>query len=178
MTRSTRFLLGILAALIALGLAGPFPAYSEAARRTLIVLLDAIPYAAVERITNPSVGETALFQDLKGPVPIVSTFPSGTNVAIPGLFAPFGVGVSPGYENRHYDWARNTVRGGGVISYYRIEFPWRGFFDVTRTGIAVGGLNALNPVQGSIEQLRKGIDGFVASAKKTSTRSMWGKQTW
>lgn len=152
----------ILAVLIAIGLAGPSPASSEAARRTLIVLLDAIPYEAVERITNPSSGETALFQDLKGPVPMVSTFPSGTNVAIPALLAPFGVGVSPGYENRHYDWAGNKVRGGGVVSYYRIEFPWRGFFDVTRTGIAVGGLNALNPVRGSIEQLREGIDGFVA----------------
>jgi hypothetical protein len=169
MIRSKRFLLGVLAALVAIGLAGPSPAYSEAARRTLIVLLDAIPYEAVKRITDPSLGETALFQDLKGPVPMVSTFPSGTNVAIPGLLAPFGVGVSPGYENRHYDWARNKVRGGSVISYYRIEFPWRGFFDVTRTGIAVGGLNALNPGKGSIKQLRKGIDGFVASEKDLYT---------
>ncbi len=169
MTRLTRFLLGILAVLIAIRLAGPSTASSEAARRTLIVLLDAIPFEAVERITNPSQGETALFQDLKGPVPMVSTFPSGTNVAIPALIAPFGVGVSPGYENLHYDWVRNKVRGGGVISYYRIEFPWRGFFDVTRTGIAVGGLNALNPVKGSITQLQKGIDGFVASGKDLYT---------
>lgn len=173
MTRSTRFFLrflpGILAVLIAIGLAGPSTASSEAARRTLIVLLDAIPYAAAERITNPSLEETALFQDLKGPVPMVSTFPSGTNVAIPALIAPFGVGVSPGYENLHYDWVRNRVRGGGVISYYRIEFPWRGFFDVTRTGIAVGGLNALNPVKGSIEQLRRGIDGFIACDKDLYT---------
>jgi hypothetical protein len=163
------FLLGILAALIALGLTGPSPASSEAAKRTLVVLLDAIPYEAVERLTDPSLGETALFQDLKGPVPMVSTFPSGTNVAIPALIAPFGVGVSPGYENRHFDWAKNKVRGGGVISYYRIEFPWRGFFDVTRTGIAVGGLNALNPVEGAIKQLRKGIEGFVASEKDLYT---------
>jgi hypothetical protein len=134
-----------------------------------LVLLDAVPYEAVERITNPSLGETALFQDLKGPVPVVSTFPSGTNVAIPALIAHFDVGVSPGYENRHYDWALNKVRGGGVISYYRIEFPWRGFFDVTRTGIAVGGLNALNPVKGSIKQLQKGIDGFIASKKDLYT---------
>lgn len=169
MTRSKRIFLGILAALIAISLAGPSPASSEVARRTLIVLLDAIPYEAVERITNPSLGETALFQDLKGPVPMVSTFPSGTNVAIPALLAPFGVGGSPGYENRHYDWARNTVRGGGVVSYYRIDFPWRGFFDVTRTGIALGGLNALNPVRGSIRQQRKGIDGFVASEKDLYT---------
>lgn len=169
MTRSKQFLLGILAVLIAIRLAGPSTASSEAARRTLIVLLDAIPFEAVERITNPSQGETALFQDLKGPVPMVSTFPSGTNVAIPALLAPFGVGVSPGYENLHYDWVRNKVRGGDVINYYLIEFPWRGFFDVTRTGIAVGGLNALNPVKGSITQLQKGIDGFVASGKDLYT---------
>ena len=169
MTRYIRYILGILAAFITIGLAGPSPASSEEARRTLIVLLDAIPYGVVERITDPSLGETALFQDLKGPVPMVSTFPSGTNVAIPALVAPFGVGVSPGYENRHYDWARNTVRGGGLISYYRIEFPWRGFFDVTRTGVALGGLNALNPTRGSIKQLRKGIEGFVASEKDLYT---------
>ncbi len=127
MTRSKRFLLGILAVLIAIGLAGPSPASSEAARRTLIVLLDAIPYAAVERITDPSLGETALFQDLKGPVPMVSTFPSGTNVAIPALLAPFGVGVSPGYENRHYDWVRNKVRGGGVDQLLPNRIPLEGF---------------------------------------------------
>jgi hypothetical protein len=164
-----RFILAVLVVLIAIGLAGPPPACSEAARRTLIVLLDAIPYGAVKRITDPSPGEEAVFRHMKGPVPLVSTFPSGTNVAIPALIAPFGVGVSPGYENRHYDWAMNKVRGGGVLSYYRIDFPWRGFFDVTRTGIAVGGLNALNPVRGSIKQLRKGIDGFVASAKNLYT---------
>ena len=172
MTRPTllfRFLLGIFAIFVAIGMAGPSPASSEAARRTLIVLLDAIPYGAVKRITDPSLGEEAVFRHLKGPVPMVSTFPSGTNVAIPALIAPFGVGVSPGYENRHYNWAMNRVRGGGVVSYYRIEFPWRGFFDITRTGIAVGAVNALNPVKGSIKQLRKGIDGFVASEKDLYT---------
>jgi hypothetical protein len=168
-TRSFRFVLGTLGVYIAVGLTGPSPVSSDAARRTLIVLLDAIPYEAVKRLTDPSQGDAALFRDMKGPVPMVSTFPSGTNVAIPALIAHFGVGVSPGYENRHYDWALNKVRGGSVISYYRIEFPWRGFFDVTRTGIAVGGLNALNPVKGSIKQLRKGIDGFVASEKDLYT---------
>ncbi len=169
MTRTTRLFLRILAALIAIGLAGPSPASSETARRTLFILLDAIPYAAVEDITHPSLGKAALFQDLKGPVPIVSTFPSGTNVAIPGLLTPFGVRISPGYEARHYDWAENKVRGGGLISYYRIEFPWRSFFDLTRTGLATGGLNALKPVRASIKQLRKGIDGFVASEKDPYT---------
>jgi hypothetical protein len=134
-----------------------------------LILLDAIPYAAVEDITHPSLGEKALFQEFKGPVPVVSTFPSGTNVAIPGLLVPFGVGVSPGYENRHFDWAKNKVRGGGPISYYRIEFPWRGFFDLTRTGIAAGGLNSLKPTSASFKLLRMGIDGFIASEKDLYT---------
>ena len=95
-SRSSRFLFWIPAVLILIGLVRPSPASSEAARRTLIVLLDAIPFEAVKRFTDPSLGEKALFRDLKGPVPIVSTFPSGTNTAIPALIAPFGVGVSPG----------------------------------------------------------------------------------
>jgi hypothetical protein len=90
-------------------------------------------------------------------------------VAIPGILTPFGVAISPGYEARYYDWQRNKVRGGGPVSYYRIEFPWRGFFDVTRTGIITGGLHGLSPIRSSIKQLRKGINRFMECEKDPFT---------
>jgi hypothetical protein len=160
-----RIFFTVLAVTVAVAAGGPPPASSEGTKRTLFIVLDAIPYSAVSEITDPTLGAAALFQDFKGPVPMVSTFPSGTCVAIPGILTPFGVSISPGYEARYYDWQRNKVRGGGPISYYRIEFPWRSFFDVTRTGIITGGLHGLSPIRSSIKQLRKGIDRFIESEK-------------
>lgn len=131
--------------------------------RTLFVLLDAVPYSLLEALTDPELGEEALFRDLARPVPLISTFPSSTSVAAGGILAPFGMRRSPGYEARFFDWDEREVRGGGAISYFRIEFPWREFFDWNRKGVARSAFAALWPVRASISRLGEAVDSFFAS---------------
>ena len=90
-------LLGLLASIA--------PVVGEDSRpRTLLISLDAVPYWVVEEITDPELGDEAVFQDFKGPVPLISTFPSSTSVALVGLLQPLGLEKSPGYEARFFDW--------------------------------------------------------------------------
>ena len=39
--------------------------------RRLIIALDAVPFQVAAELTDPSLGDQALFRDLKGPVPLV-----------------------------------------------------------------------------------------------------------
>ncbi len=137
----------------------------EPRRRTLFIILDAVPYHVAAEVTNPDLGEGALFKGLKGPIPVVSTYPTSTSVALPGLLAPFGIEPSPGYECRFFDWKRNKVRGGGPISYGRIRFPWREFFDLSRKGPVPSAFQGLHPIRSSIARIDEGIEAFLQTDK-------------
>lgn len=145
---------------------------AEAARaedrppRKLIIALDAVPYWVVEDVMNPDLGEGALFKDFKGPVPMVSTFPSSTSVALVGMLGPFGLGLSPGYEARFYDWKMGKVRGGGPVSYHRIEFPWREYFDWGRKGPVGSAIEGTRPIKYSIKRLRRAIRDFATNNRE------------
>ena len=152
--------------LLALILFAARPQAAEASKRTLFILLDAVPYSVVADITDPSLGKSALFQDLKGPVPLVSAFPTSTSVALRGMLSHFGLEPSPGYEACYFDWEMNKVRGGGPISYYQIEFPWRNFFDRTRVGPVRSSFQALHPIDASINQIKKALESFTESDKR------------
>jgi len=158
----------LLLTLVALSpLASPTWA-AEPVPRTLLISLDAIPYWVVADLTGPELGEEALFKGFKGPVPIISTFPSSTSVAMVGLLGPLGLEKSPGYEARFFDWERLKVRGGGVISYNKITFPWRDFFDWTRKGPVGSGVEAVKPVKSGIKRLRNAVDEFASSEMDVS----------
>jgi len=151
----------LVAALAALAVA---PARAESPR-TLFVLLDAVPYSVVADLTDPQRGGT-LFPGFQPPVPLISTFPSSTSVAAAGILEPFGMRRSPGYEARFFDWEEGEVRGGGAISYFRIEFPWREFFDWRRKGVARSAFAALWPIRASISRLDEGLERFFASEER------------
>ena len=51
-------------------------AAEEPQPRTLLVSLDAVPFWVVADVMDPALGDKALFRDFKGPVPVISTFPS------------------------------------------------------------------------------------------------------
>jgi hypothetical protein len=135
--------------------------------RKLIIALDAVPYWVVEDVMDPSLGDEALLKDFRGPVPMVSTFPSSTSVALVGMLGPFGLGLSPGYEARFYDWQMGKVRGGGVVSYHRIEFPWREYFDWGRKGPVGSAIEGTRPVKYSIKRLRRAIQDFATNNRET-----------
>ncbi len=147
--------------------------------RTLIVLLDAVPYASVARLTGTGgpadedateggdAGE--LFRDFAPPQPLISTFPSSTSAALPGILGDRGLDRSPGYEARFFDWELERRRGGGVLSYFGITFPWREFFDWNRKGPVRNALHAARPVRSGIREVRRALAAFEASRHETFT---------
>jgi len=137
----------------------------EPPKRRLFVILDAVPFQVAADVMDPALGDEALFEGFKGPTRLVSTFPSSTSTALPGILGPIGLGRSPGYEARFFDWQEGKVRGGGAISYGRIEFPWREFFDWGRKGPAGSAIEAVKPIKSGIKRLRNAVDDFVQSDK-------------
>ncbi len=97
--------------------------------RVLVVAIDAVPWSVVERLSDPSLGDDALFREIGTPIPMVGSFPSTTTVSFAGMLAPLGASSPPGYEARFYDREEGRLRGGGLISYGKIKFSWREFFD-------------------------------------------------
>lgn len=153
-----------------------------AAGRTLIILLDAVPYATIARLTGTarhgagegsgaeeSGDEGGLFRDFAPPLPLISTFPSSTSTALPGILGGSGLELSPGYEPRFFDWERRRRRGGGVLSYFGIKFPWREFFDWNRKGPVRNALHAVRPARSGIREIKRALAAFEASGLETFT---------
>lgn len=138
---------------------------TSAEPRTVLIALDAVPYSVVAEVADRRLGEQALFQGMRGPVPLVSTFPSTTSLALAAILEPFGLELSPGYEAKHFDRERNRIRGGGPISYGRLEFPWHKFFDWKREGLWRKMTGALHPINISYDAIDRSLDAFLASEK-------------
>ena len=135
--------------------------------RTLIIALDAVPYRTVAHLTDPARGDDALFPGMHEPVPVISTFPSTTSLAFAGLLEPVGLNKSPGYEARFYDWQRGKVRGGGLISYNKIEFPWREFWDWSIHGAFSKMVSSARPTRASYRSIRRSLNAFAESDDET-----------
>lgn len=135
---------------------------AQAAERTLVVVLDAVPFGTMERLTGDP--DEPLFAGFGEPLPLISTFPSSTSIALPAIFGDLGLQRSPGYEARFYDHGEGRRRGGGILSYFRIDFPWRGFFDWNRKGPVRNALHAARPVRAGIREIRRALAAFRASS--------------
>ncbi len=134
--------------------AGP----TSSASRVLVVALDAVPYDAVVEFIGE--GPERLFPQLGEPVPVVSSFPSTTTLAFTGMF---DLGTPPGYEAKFFDRARGRVRGGGLVSYGRIEFSWREFFDWKTDGALRKAVGYARPARFSQAEFRRGVRAFLES---------------
>jgi hypothetical protein len=93
--------------------------------RVLILALDGVPYRAVKQAQQQ--GAFAGWPDAK---PLISTFPSMTNIAYTALLRPFGVEPISGYELRHFDTDRNKMIGG-LAKYKKRAYAWRDSFQIT-----------------------------------------------
>jgi hypothetical protein len=132
-------------------------------QRTLFIVLDAVPYGFVEELTEPSREGGALFVDFAPPIALISTFPSTTTIALGEAFEPFGLPRSPGYEARFFDWEKAKVRGGGPLSYFKIEFPWREFFQWSRKGAFRSAVASIRPAKASEKRVKRGVEAFFES---------------
>lgn len=137
-------------------------ARDSAPPRTLFLALDAVAFQVVQSYVERR-GEDAPFSYLKGPVPIVSSFPSSTTVAMAGMFEPMGIDKPPGYEARFYDLERNKLRGGGAFSYNKIKASWRDFFDWRVHSIARKNIGFVRPVKFGLHEIQRAIDEFFAT---------------
>lgn len=135
-------------------------------RRVLFIALDGVAYDVVAQVVAEGNGERPLFEGLSRPTALISSFPSSTSVAFSGIFEVFGVEASPGYEAHFFDREKNEVRGGGPISYRRIDFAWRDFFDWRRTNLLQRGFGKLRRRAG-IQELEEGLQSFLASDEET-----------
>lgn len=134
------------------------------AERTLILVLDAVPYSLVDELKRTSLEDgTEFFAHFQAPVPLISTFPATTSVAMSGIFKPLGLRRGPGYEARFFDRARAEVRGGGALSYQRLEFPWRGFFDWRSHSVWHNMVGSLVPVRDSKHRIGRALQAFADS---------------
>ena len=94
--------------------------------RTLVLAIDGVPLRAVIKAR-----EMGAFADFPAPRPMISTFPSVTNVAFTAMLAPFGVDPAGGYEVAFFDLKQNKVVGSNPFGYEDRLFAWRDAFDVT-----------------------------------------------
>jgi hypothetical protein len=133
--------------------------------RTMVVILDAVPYETVRKVIDESPPDDPLYAGFQPVRPLISTFPSSTSVAMVGLLEPFELPRSPGYEARFFDWDERKVRGGGAISFFRIDFAWREFFDWSKKGVVRSAIGGLRPVSASGSRLQKSVDSFFESSK-------------
>jgi hypothetical protein len=133
--------------------------------RTLLIALDAVPYPTVARLTDPALGEQALFRGYRGPVPMISTFPSTTSLALGGILGGIGLDHSPGYEHRYYDLELDRKRGGGPLSYHKLLFPWRRFFDFETKGVLTKGIKLFRLDKASRHAIAEALAAFLASDK-------------
>jgi len=93
--------------------------------RVVIVSLDGVAIR-----TLPKARKRGAFADWPPARPLVSTFPSMTNVAFTAILRPFGMGTIGGYEMKYFDHERNSVVGGGPVGYEGRSYAWRDFYQV------------------------------------------------
>lgn len=135
--------------------------------RTLLIGIDAIPYEVVRKLTDPTLGEQALFKGLQGPVAVINAFPTGSYVAWTGLLRPLGVAKALGYEACHFDRQRAELRG--CFSLTTVRAPWKKMFDWYLKGIARKAIAYGWPKKYSVSEMEQGFEAFEASDKKLFT---------
>lgn len=158
---SLAFMMRLPCALIlAAGLVGNATA---APPRILFIGVDAVPYAVVAKLTDPALGDKALFKGMQRPAAVIESFPTDSHVAWSGLLAPFGIKKPLGYEGRYFDSGLRKVRGG--LTLVDVPAPWERFFDWRLEGIVRGAIAYGWPKKYSIEELRQGLAAFLKSDK-------------
>ena len=129
--------------------------------RTLVLALDGVPLRAV--IKAKEMGAYSSFPD---PQPMISTFPSVTNVAFTAMFAPFGVDPAGGYEVAFFDLEQNKVIGGTPWGYEDRLFAWRDAFDVTSRTIGSKIKTYTRPRKVSIDAVAKAEEVLFKETSK------------
>ncbi len=141
-----------------------FAGSAGATARTLFIGVDAIPYDLVVKLTDPALGEKALFKGMRGPVAVINTFPSDSYVAWTGLLRPLGSDKALGYEACYFNRAESRLRG--CFSLVKVPAPWQDVFDWTWEGLLRKGLAYGWPKSYSVHEVEQGLAAFMESDKQ------------
>jgi hypothetical protein len=120
---------------------------------TLILALDGVGYHHL--IEARAQGA---FSGWPEPRPLVSTFPSMTNVGFVAILSPLGSERMQGYEVRHYDPEQNKVVGGNPMKHNKYAGSWRNLFDASSTSAwdkALAFVWPYHEARNEIEQVEK-----------------------
>lgn len=109
----------------------PDPAAGPARLRTLVLMLDGVPFQLVD-----SLRAAGHFQQFGAPSQVVSSFPSLTGVA----FGEVWHETPDGYEDRYFDAGENKIRGGVIEHVVRPgeDHGYHGAIDIQRGGLSAG----------------------------------------
>jgi hypothetical protein len=92
----------------------------DADHPTVLLALDGVPHGAMLRAR-----ERGAFASWPEPRPLVSTFPSMTNVGFTAILGPLGVEPIAGYEVPHFDHDRNSMVGISPFKVKQLAYGWR-----------------------------------------------------
>ncbi len=137
---------------------------AEPSPRVLLLGVDALRYDVVASLTQPALGERALFRGMGSPVAVLSTFPSDSYLAWTGILRPFGVERALGYETCYYSLEERRMRG--CFSLARVPSPWQDLFDWRLEGLVRKGVAYGWPKRYSLAEIERGFDAFLASDKQ------------
>ncbi len=135
--------------------------------RYLVIVLDAVPYESALEFTRREGGEPPLLADLNGPVPLISTFPSSTSVALTAILSRFDLDIPPGYENKFFDREVGKVRGGTLGSYGKIRFDWHHFFDWQLRGFFTKSRAYAKPLKYNRREIDRAFEAFTVAGDRT-----------
>ena len=141
-----------------------FAGSAGAAARTLFIGVDAIPYDLVAKLTDPALGEKALFKGMRGPVAVINSFPTGSYVAWTGLMRPLGSPKALGYEACYFNRVQAQLRG--CFSLVKVPAPWRDMFDWSLQGLVRKALAYGWPKPYSLHEIEQGLTAFMESDKE------------
>jgi len=108
--------------------------------RLLFLILDGIPIRTVTKVR-----EQGAFDGWSQPVPMVSTFPSMTNVAITAMLSRHRVEPIAGYERRLFKPGSDGSLTGGSVNLRQHPYPWRQLFQVTNSAVSGEAAAYLSP---------------------------------
>jgi hypothetical protein len=99
---------------------------SSSPKRWLVVCLDGVPVTVMQ-----SLWDSGHFREFFRPTATVSTLPSDTEMA---LTTALHAGSVPGYEDRYFDRAKNSMRGGAWVTLSRYGVPYIRMLDYDPPG--------------------------------------------
>lgn len=120
-------------------------------RQTLYVLLDGVPYNVICDLV-----EEGKMLGFTPPSRVISTFPTTTISAFTGMFRPLGALQPEGYDNQHFSYQENRIKGSMIRHIVSDEErTFESFLDYKRENVWAKILIYLAPGVSSYTDLRR-----------------------